>query len=147
MTLESRFRLLATAASIALVFLLAVARSLEPDPRGHGTHEQLGLPPCSFIVLYGRPCPACGMTTAWAWVVRGRLDAAVCANTTGTILCILALIAAPWLVASAVNGRWFLWKPGSWVVLTLLGFVALAMLVEWGWRLFGGRYSGSTFGP
>src|SRR5690606_27831172 len=31
--------------------VLVLARMLEPDARGHGTHEQLGLPPCGFLEL------------------------------------------------------------------------------------------------
>src|SRR5207302_1856701 len=59
-------------AAAALVTLLATARMLSPDDRGHGTHEQLGLPPCTFYLTFGRPCPACGMTTSWAWLLRGN---------------------------------------------------------------------------
>ena len=73
------------------------ARCLVPDPRGLGTHQQLGLPPCTFRVLFGRPCPACGMTTAWANVLRGRLPPALRANVTGTLLCGLDLAAVGWL--------------------------------------------------
>ena len=52
--------------------LLAVAAWLEPSPTGIGTHQQLGLPPCTFWMLFGRPCPTCGMTTSWAHLVRGQ---------------------------------------------------------------------------
>ena len=41
---------------LAAFFVVALAM-VHPDARGHGTHEQLGMPRCSWPVLYGRPCP------------------------------------------------------------------------------------------
>ena len=47
--------------SLALggVLVLSMAAAIEPDPRGYGTHTQLGLPPCGFLpdVRYGRAVP------------------------------------------------------------------------------------------
>ena len=48
-------RVLLAAWAVMLVAVLAVARRLEPDPRGFGTHEQLGLSPCAFRATTGRP--------------------------------------------------------------------------------------------
>src|SRR5262245_31491696 len=67
----ARWGLLAAAAGVIAV--LALARWLEPSPLGYGTHRQLGLLPCSFRRITGYPCPSCGMTTAFAWFVRGQL--------------------------------------------------------------------------
>lgn len=50
---------------------LAVGRLLTPDPRGLGTHEALGLPPCGFRYVTGLPCPGCGMTTAVSHAAHG----------------------------------------------------------------------------
>ena len=44
----------------------ALARSIEPDQRGYGTHEQVGLPPCTFIRVFNVRCPTCGMMTSFA---------------------------------------------------------------------------------
>ncbi len=67
-------RMLVVAAAAGLAGLLGLSRTLDPDPRGYGTHIQLGLRPCAFAALTGRLCPTCGMTTAYAWFVRGRID-------------------------------------------------------------------------
>src|SRR4051794_22616187 len=75
-----------------LMGLLGLARWLEPDPRGYGTHTQLGLGPCAFAVLTGRPCPTCGMTTSFAWLTRGRLDRSWQANPAG---CLIAILITP----------------------------------------------------
>ena len=59
-------------AAAGILGLLVLARKLEPDPRGFGTHTQLGMRPCSFLRMTGRLCPTCGMTTV---VCMGRARA------------------------------------------------------------------------
>jgi hypothetical protein len=88
-----------------LLAMLATAAWLDPDPRGIGTHQQLGLPPCTFQRMFGKPCPSCGMTTSWAHFVRGQFLQSFDANLGGTLLALLALIVGPWLLISAWRGR------------------------------------------
>jgi Protein of unknown function (DUF2752) len=118
--MSPRVRWVAAIFALLLASILVTARVLEPDPRGFGTHEQLGLQPCSFWRYFGRPCPTCGATTAWAWTLRGELPAALASNIAATLLCIATLPTALWLAASTVQGRWLLVTP------TLLGFFATA---------------------
>jgi hypothetical protein len=92
-------------ATAGVIGLLGLARKLEPDPRGFGTHAQLGLRPCSFLRMTGRLCPTCGMTTAFAWVVRGRVDRGWRANPAGCLLALLCLPLAAWLCCSAIMNR------------------------------------------
>ena len=101
------------AAGVGLLGLLATAAVLRPSPSGHGTHQQLGLPPCTFWVLFHRPCPTCGMTTAWAHLMRGEWIDACRANTGGVLLGVLAMVAAPWLLGSAIRGRWLAAAPSE----------------------------------
>ena len=54
----------------AVVVIVVLAFFLRADPRGFGTHEQLGLQPCMPMELWGFPCPGCGVTTCW--LRRGR---------------------------------------------------------------------------
>src|SRR5205085_5851795 len=95
-------RLALVVAAIGLMGILGLARWLEPDPRGYGTHLQLGLAPCGFLRMTGRPCPTCGMTTAFAWSARGRFDRAWRANPAGSLLAPTCAALIPWLVAGAV---------------------------------------------
>ncbi|GAC1315503.1 MAG: DUF2752 domain-containing protein [Isosphaeraceae bacterium] len=96
--------LLATAAlGIAMGFL--VASRLEPDPKGFGTHEQMGLPPCAFLKVTRLPCPSCGLTTSFAWITRGRFDQAWRANPAGLLLAPLCAWTAVWCCLSALFGR------------------------------------------
>jgi hypothetical protein len=89
-------------AAAGMAGLLVLARTLEPDPRGFGTHVRLGLRPCAFATLTGRLCPTCGMTTAFAWFMRGRLDRAWQANPAGCLLAAGAIPLMVWLIACAV---------------------------------------------
>ncbi len=82
--------------------LLVVASRLEPDPRGFGTHTQLGLPGCAFLAATGRLCPTCGMTTSFAWLTRGRIDRSWQANPAGCLYALLTVPLLSWLVWSAV---------------------------------------------
>lgn len=100
---KTRWVLAGTAAVLAC--LLATARVLRPDPRGFGTHTQLGLLPCGFYWTTGYPCPSCGMTTAFAWVMRGRFDRAWGANPAGSVLAPACVVVMTWLAACAVKGR------------------------------------------
>ena len=117
-----------------LSVLLAIAAALQPDARGHGTHEQLGLPPCTFSILVGRPCPTCGMTTAWVWLVRGQVAEASRANAGGGLLAAAAMIGVPWLLLSALRGRWLGWTPNSTALAWAAAAVAAVTLLQWGWR-------------
>ena len=66
--------------------ITALGLWLHPNPSGHGTHTQLGLPPCPSVLVMGRPCPGCGLTTSWANVLHGNLGAAWSANPFGPVL-------------------------------------------------------------
>jgi len=98
-------RCLLLVAAAGLTGLLGLARSLEPDPRGFGTHTQLGMPSCAFATLTGRLCPSCGMTTSFAWFVRGRIDRSWQANPAGCLLALLTVPLIAWLVGSAVENQ------------------------------------------
>ena len=108
----------------------ALAAMLDPDPRGFGTHQRLGLPECSFQMLFQRPCPGCGMTTSFAHFVRGDWWAAGRANLAGLLLALNCVGLIPWCWLSAWCGRlWCVDDP--WPVLAWLlgGWGAVAMIV------------------
>ena len=137
-TLSRRDRLLLAMAAAALLGLLALAAVLKPCPLGHGTHQQLGLPPCTFWVLFGRPCPTCGMTTAWAHLVRGDWLSAFRANVGGTLLGILAIVAVPWLLGSARRGTWLAISPNGVTAACISTTILLVILIDWAIRLLWG---------
>lgn len=88
-------RVLALCSGVVVLALLITARVLEPSPTGFGTHQQLGLPPCTSVALFGLTCPSCGMTTSWALITRGRIVEAVSKNVGGMLLAIIAMAYLP----------------------------------------------------
>jgi uncharacterized protein DUF2752 len=112
--------------------LLWIAAMLEPDPRGFGTHEQLGLPPCGFAVRTGLPCPTCGMTTAFAHFVRGHVAAAFQANPFGALAFLAVVVVTAIAALRLASGRP---EPSPWSRLPwrfLRPAIVVAWLGSWG---------------
>ena len=59
------------------LLLMLLARLLSPSSTGVGTHQQLGLPTCPFLLMTGFPCPLCGITTSLSLAVRGEWHSAL----------------------------------------------------------------------
>ena len=128
-------RLVAVATGGALIALLVTAARLAPSSAGLGTHQQLGLPPCTVLDWFGIRCPSCGMTTSWAHMVRGHVLAAMQVNAGGTLLALAAAICGPWLVLSGVRGRWLVGRPAEGLVLATGLTIIVVTLVQWTVRL------------
>jgi hypothetical protein len=87
------------------LFILVLARWLTPDPSGLGTHVQLGLPPCAFHYFTSLPCPACGLTTAFAHMARLELTSAVHAHPLGVLLFMCTLLTLPRSVVACLRAE------------------------------------------
>lgn len=85
---RSRRRSIWTHLAWFLIWLVTtiIGALLNPSPHGHGTHQQLGLPPCPSVLLFQRPCPGCGLTTSFSATIQGRWAEAFAANAFGPIL-------------------------------------------------------------
>lgn len=131
----SRFsRACMIAIAVMPLVLLVVAAMLRPDASGLGTHQQLGLPPCSMRVLFGVRCPACGMTTSWSHFMRGDWIASFQSNIGGFALALTTIVFSPVAIAMSMRGNWLSVKMQRALVVTLLSIAAVAG-VEWTWRL------------
>jgi hypothetical protein len=110
---------------ILLLVWLLVGASLRPAAGGMGTHRQLGLPPCGWIVAFNRPCPTCGMTTAFSAASQGDLVTAFRAQPFGALLA-LAVATGVWVCGyAAVTGS------------ALPAVYAFLLRPRWVWVMFG----------
>lgn len=130
-----RRRLAGGAVAAAAATILGVAWMLEPASAGMGTHTQLGLPPCGWVLSIGTPCPTCGMTTAFSLAAHGRVGGAVFAQPAGAFLAFVT--AGAFLVGThmALTGS------STHLLLARLwrGWMGWAMLVlvlgAWAWKI------------
>jgi hypothetical protein len=108
-----------------------VAIYLTPSTQGHGTHQQLGLPPCPSVLIFDRPCPGCGLTTSWTAMVHGQVGLAFRAHSLGPVT--YGLFTASAFVAAfgflsrrriVTEGRILNWAIGIFAV----GFLAFGVL-------------------
>lgn len=88
--------------------VLATALYLTPDPRGFGTHQQLGLGTCTLMQITGYPCPMCGMTTCFTHMAHLDPLGAALAQPFGVVLFLVTLGLAAVAAVELVNpsGRW-----------------------------------------
>ncbi|MCO5166685.1 MAG: DUF2752 domain-containing protein [Planctomycetes bacterium] len=121
---------------LGAVAVLALALWLRPDPRGIGTHEQLGLPPCGFVEMFsGAPCPSCGFTTTFALAAHGRPAEAFRNQPFGFFLFCLTVLGAPLALGAAARGvslfeatdRW----PWGRIFVGFLALWLLSWLYKW----------------
>ncbi len=135
-SLSNRERYWLFALAFGLTALLATAATLTPEKRGFGTHRQLGLPSCTFEATFGLPCPSCGMTTAWAALLRGDWRKSVESNLSGAILCVLAVAACPWVFGAAVFGRWPIAEPTGKRIAGVVVALTIIASAQWAWRMY-----------
>lgn len=128
-------RLVLVASGAVLVGLLATAACLTPARRGYGTHQRLGLPPCTIVAWYGVRCPSCGMTTSWAHMTRGHVVQAVQANAGGALLALAAALVGPWMLISGLMGRWLGGPPRESLTIAVGMAVIVVTLIDWSVRL------------
>lgn len=125
--------------------VLGIAVWLRPDPRGFGTHTQLGFDPCGLLVRTGLPCPTCGMTTAFAYTVRGQAWQAVKAQPGGFLLCVGLMAGVAISLITLINrgnvpGRLQRWVQMYYVFWLILIFVIGGWLIRMGIGLASGEY-------
>jgi hypothetical protein len=110
---------------LGVLVMVGVGLYLTPDPAGHGTHQQLGLPPCTIYYLTGRRCPSCGLTTSVSAILHGQFGLAWRANPTGFLIVAAA-------TAIAFNSLFaLLWGRSVRIENTRFTLLLLALLALW----------------
>jgi hypothetical protein len=110
---------------LALGGAFLVGALLEADPRGFGTHEQLGFRTCLPVALWNVPCPGCGVTTAVTLAMHGELAGSLRTQPFGIVALAGLLAFATWCAVASVRGR------DAWHELR-----------RWNWRILGGAIGG-----
>lgn len=127
---------------MACLGVLGIAVYLRPDPRGIGTHEQLFRGPCGMLLTTGYPCPTCGMTTAFAYAVRGQWVKAFWAQPVGLLLCLATAGLAVWAGSAAILGRWpRIALIERYPLALMIGFLVV-FFAGWGFKLAVGIFTG-----
>jgi hypothetical protein len=122
--------------------ILGVAAYIHPDPRGYGTHAQLGTGQCGFLILTGYPCPTCGMTTAFAHTVRGQWWRAFFVQPAGFVLALGVIVLTGVSAWAVIRGRWpALWPPFVTPQRFFLGVLVL-LLAGWIFKIVVGLFTG-----
>ena len=123
---------------LGILAVLVVAAWLEPDARGHGTHEALGMPACGWVVAFDRPCPTCGMTTAFSLAADGRYIESFLTQPMGAMLAAFGAAGVWVLGAISLGGArlWdeiaVLWRPKVvWTGVAMLGLAWAYTFVTW----------------
>lgn len=89
------------------LFVTVCGILLQPSASGHGTHQELGLPPCPCVLIFNRPCPGCGLTTSFSALLHGRFRDAFKAHFFGPLLYAIFTVSAITSFAAFLRGRRF----------------------------------------
>lgn len=104
---------------------------LSPAKQLHGTHTQLGLPPCPSAAFFDRPCPGCGLTTSFTAMVHGDFLTAFQANPFGPVFYLLFTVSALVCLYGWLKGLYLDTNTKSFNFATLallIGFVAFGVV-------------------
>lgn len=102
--------------------VLVIAAWLSPSADGHGTHTQLGMAPCGFMMAFEKPCPTCGMTTSFTHAAHADPVGAFKTQPAGATLALITAAVFWGALHSAVTGS----RLGS-AASRILGWKALAV--------------------
>ncbi len=104
-------------------------------PLTQASHTQLGMPACNLMVMYGKPCPSCGMTTSFALLAHADVWHSMKANWVGTLLAMFWLGLIPWGLYGAVRGRLLWVRNGEMFLTVAVGVILFLMIARWVWVL------------
>jgi hypothetical protein len=118
---------------------LGLARWLTPSPNGFGTHQQLGLPACTFLHYTGFPCPSCGLTTCFAHAAHGQFFSAFLAQPFGLLLFGLTALAIPFVLYCL--RRRVPWSAIVYARFTnrVMRWMLVLYLLSWGYKIYAMR--------
>ena len=128
-------RIVAAGLALGAATVLGIAASLQPSANGVGTHQALGLAPCTWVSSFGMPCPSCGFTTAFSHAAHGSLWTAARVQPMGALLALLT--AATLFVGAfvALTGSRVGHELGARVTPRTMLVLACIGLAAWGYKI------------
>ncbi|MHC4809731.1 MAG: DUF2752 domain-containing protein [Planctomycetota bacterium] len=133
---RTRRRLLAAPVVAGTGGVLGVAAWLEPASAGLGTHEQMGLPECGWILSMDLPCATCGMTTAFSHAADGHLLASLAAQPFGALLAVATAAAFLAAMVTLVSGSGaLLMIAGRWWTTRTPWVLGALLIAAWAWKI------------
>lgn len=128
-------RLTAFFLALGSLSVLITACLLTPNAAGIGTHRQMGMAPCNFQTQFGLPCPTCGMTTSFAFFVRGNFIASFYVQPMGLLLALFTFLLFWFAAFEAITGKNFHALFGFLPVNKLLWFSLALFVIAWAWKI------------
>jgi hypothetical protein len=126
--------LLCIAAFLIVIFSIAIYLNPYNDDGSAlrwGTHQRLGLPPCTFKETTGIPCPSCGMTSSFALLIRGDVWHSLRANFAGTLLGTFCLLLIPWSLASVWKQKLLFVRSFEMMFTVFIATFMAVMMLRW----------------
>lgn len=120
--------------SLVAITLISFSVWLDPDPAGHGTHEQLGLPPCGLVAVYDMPCPSCGFTTTFALAAHFRFIDAIINQPFGFLIFLGTVISIPVGYKVVVKKYSVLVHTHRWPWRTIIILTIVGWLIGWAYK-------------
>lgn len=119
----------------ATLSILSIAAYLTPDPQGHATHTQLGMPKCSWVMMYEKPCPTCGMTTAFSHAGEAQWISAILTQPMGAFLALLTTMIFWAATHQAVTGSRIGSVPQAYITPKLIITLFILALGAWIYKI------------
>jgi hypothetical protein len=118
-----------------LVAVFAVAGWLEPykaDGTVRDTYPELLLPECTFKRITKLPCPSCGMTHSFVFLIHGDIWNSLRANSVGTGLAVFCLLLIPWALVSVIRSQPTFIVSIELALTKVIVVFLVAMMLRWG---------------
>jgi hypothetical protein len=123
--------------TVCLTAVFAVAwwiRPYDTDGEIRETYPELGLPPCTFKYVTGLPCPSCGMTHSFVFLIHGDVKNSFLSrlsNPVGTLLASFCLAMIPWNLGSVVLRRPLFIRSVEGALAKFIGVLMTVLLLRW----------------